>query len=220
MHLFDAAGNPVEVIDRMLPGSWTAEQLFTDGAGNTTLMRLHVKVVNGSANGSMEGGDNSSGTNDAGGSDASAGASKSSRFSTAIAQLPRTGGPLGPCPLHILFALMALVVSSYSLMRLRRGKDRADERRAEARADVSVEDGDNSTSFRYTVLDGIVHGTILCCTVALGLLHFCALDWLFALAVVVIEAIWVGFMLRRSRCRNSRVTAVAGSSCRQSGRNA
>lgn len=207
VHLFDAAGNPVDAINRMLPGVWTAEQLFTDGAGNTTLMRLHVKVVNGNADGSMEAGDNGSNADGDGDSGASASSSKGTRFGTAITQLPRTGGPLGPCPLHVLFALMALVVSSYSLMRLRSGKDRAEEQRAQAGASASVgatvavsaSRDESSAPSRYTVLDGIVHGTILCCTIALGLLRFCPYDLLFALVVAAIEVFWVWLMLRRSR---------------------
>ena len=203
VRLFDASGNPVGAIDRTVPGSWTAEQVFTDGAGNTTLMRLHVKVVRGSAEGSMESGDHGSGAADGDGSGVGAGDSKGTRFGTAITQLPRTGGLLGPCPLHILFVLMTLVVSSYSLMRLRRSAARSDRARPRpalaAEGAQGEETDENETPFRYTVLDAIAHGVIFCCTVCLGLLRFCPYDLLFAVAVVLIEGLWVALMVRRAR---------------------
>ena len=203
--LFDSAGNPVSAIDRTVPGSWRAETLFADVAGNTTLLRLFVKVIDNHASGSMGAGDNGNGSGGAGndsGNGAGSG-SGSGRFSTAVHQLPQTGGLFGPCPLHILFVLMALVASSYSLMRLRsggRGSARRDERRSAAvSAGGSAARGDgDGKRFRYTALDGLVHGIIFCCTMAMALLHFCPFDGLFALAVVMIEAAWIWLMLNRS----------------------
>lgn len=213
--LFDSAGNSVSAIDRTVPGSWCAEVLFTDAAGNTTLLRLFVKVIDNHASGSMGAGDSGSGSDGAGsGSGHGAGSgSGSGRFSTAVHQLPQTGGLFGPCPLHILFVLMALVASSYSLMRLRnggRGSARRDERPSVATGTGDSASRSDGERFRYTALDGLVHGIIFCCTMAMALLRFCPFDGLFALAVVVIEAAWAWLMLNRSSradCGESRHTA-------------
>lgn len=232
VRLFDAAGNEVEAIDRTVPGSWVAERLFTDGAGNTTLMRLFVTVAGNSANGSMPGGDNGGGSGGDGAGSGSGASGGSGGFGTALRKLPQTGGLFGPCPLHVLFVLMALVASSYSLMRLRRGRRACPERRAALAggygewgasagfgAAASACGGDGAAfgkgrgnvpaPFRYTALDGVVHSVIFCCTVCLGLQHLCPYDWAFALVVIAVEAFWLWLMLRRARRDGRREEARA-----------
>lgn len=116
VRLFDSAGNPAEAIDRSRPGTWIAEQTFTDAAGNTTTLRLTITVRDDTADGTL-----GAGTADGGGASGKGSAASGHRTALAnhISQLPQTGGILGACPLHILFALMVLMASAYSLGRLR-----------------------------------------------------------------------------------------------------
>ncbi|MEB1815053.1 hypothetical protein NYR05_11460, partial [Adlercreutzia mucosicola] len=137
VRLFDSAGNPAEAIDRSRPGTWIAEQTFTDAAGNTTTLRLTITVRDDTADGTL-----GAGTADGGGASGKGSAASGHRTALAnhISQLPQTGGILGACPLHILFVLMALMASAYSLGRLRqrRQAERESERAQQGRAD---EDG-------------------------------------------------------------------------------
>ena len=134
VRLFDSAGNPAEAIDRSRPGTWIAEQTFTDAAGNTTTLRLTITVRNDTADGAL-----GAGTADGGGTSGKGSTANGHRTALAnhISQLPQTGGILGACPLHILFVLMALMASAYSLGRLRqrRQAERESERAQQGRAD-------------------------------------------------------------------------------------
>ncbi|MVX61396.1 hypothetical protein GKZ27_08005 [Enterorhabdus mucosicola] len=116
VRLFDSAGNPVDAIDRSKPGTWIAEQTFTDAAGNTTTLRLTITVRDDAASGTL-----GAGTGNGGGTGGKGSTANGHRTALAnhISQLPQTGGILGACPLHILFVLMALMASAYSLGRLR-----------------------------------------------------------------------------------------------------
>ncbi|MEC4185068.1 hypothetical protein VJ918_09635, partial [Adlercreutzia sp. R21] len=144
VHLYNAAGQKVSQIDRAKPGDWRAEQVITDSAGNTTTIRLAYLVREGSIGGTVGGDDDGngggSGTDDGSGNGAGSsagagsrgdgsGASSGSRWSSMIHQLPQTGGILGPCPLHILFVLIMVLASAYTLMRLRQEAAERDERR-------------------------------------------------------------------------------------------
>ncbi|MEC4177020.1 hypothetical protein VIN30_11225, partial [Adlercreutzia sp. R7] len=144
VHLYDAAGQEVSQIDRAKPGDWRAEQVITDSAGNTTTIRLAYLVREGSIGGTVGGngdgdggssgaddgsGNGSDGSTGAGSRDDGSGAGSGSRWSSMIHQLPQTGGILGPCPLHILFVLIMVLVSAYTLMRLRQEAAERDERR-------------------------------------------------------------------------------------------
>ena len=137
VRLFDSAGNPAEAIDRSRPGTWIAEQTFTDAAGNTTTLRLTITVRNDTADGAL-----GAGTADGGGTSGKGSTANGHRTALAnhISQLPQTGGILGACPLHILFALMVLMASAYSLGRLRQRRQVPceSEREQQGRAD---EDG-------------------------------------------------------------------------------
>lgn len=131
----DAAGNPVDAIDRSNPGVWSAEQVFSDEFGDTTTLKLTYEVRANAADGSMggTGGDGGAGSGGGGdGSNAGSGKGASSSWSSHIRALPQTGG-IFACPLHILFVLMMLLVSAYTMMRLRQedGADRREERRCE-----------------------------------------------------------------------------------------
>lgn len=132
VRLFDSAGNPAEAIDRSRPGTWIAEQTFTDAAGNTTTLRLTITVRDDTADGTL-----GAGTADGGGASGKGNAASGHRTALAnhISQLPQTGGILGACPLHILFVLMALIASAYSLGRLRqrRQAERESERAQQGR---------------------------------------------------------------------------------------
>ncbi|MEC4176212.1 hypothetical protein VIN30_07100, partial [Adlercreutzia sp. R7] len=127
MRLFDVAGNSVSSIDRSQPGTWLAEQLITDSAGNTTLIRLTYEVQRGGADGSVSSsGDGGSADGNGAGSSANTGDGdkvKPSDWASRLTQLPQTGGPFGSCPLHMLFVLLMLLTSAYAMMRLRQEKD-------------------------------------------------------------------------------------------------
>ncbi len=125
MHLTDEGGTAVDAIDRSQPGTWHAEQLITDSAGNTTLIHLTYEVQRGGAGGSVSS-SGDGGSNDNGGSGAGNNASgkvKPSEWVSRLHQLPQTGGPFGTCPLHMMFVLLMLLASAYALMRLRQEKD-------------------------------------------------------------------------------------------------
>ncbi|MCR2036018.1 hypothetical protein NSA09_10930, partial [Adlercreutzia mucosicola] len=137
VRLFDAYRKAVGSIDRSTPGLWYADQTIADAWGNTTELRLTYEVRESTAGGSMSGtgngsGDGSGSGNGGNGSGAGNGlgdgAGSGSGWASRIHALPQTGGILGPCPLHPLFALMILLTSAYTMMRLRqearaRGED-------------------------------------------------------------------------------------------------
>ena len=125
MHLTDAGGTAVDAIDRSQPGTWHAEQLITDSAGNTTLIHLTYEVQRGGAGGSVSSsGDGGSADNGGSGAGSNAnGKVKPSGWVSRLHQLPQTGGPFGTCPLHMMFVLLMLLASAYALMRLRQEKD-------------------------------------------------------------------------------------------------
>ncbi len=123
MRLADAGGVAVDAIDRSQPGTWHAEQLITDSAGNTTLIRLTYEVQRGGAGGSVSSsGDGGSNGNDRAGNN-TGDKVKPSEWASRLHQLPQTGGPFGACPLHMMFVLLMLLTSAYALMRLRQEKD-------------------------------------------------------------------------------------------------
>ena len=125
MRLTDEGGTAVDAIDRSQPGTWHAEQLITDSAGNTTLIHLIYEVQRGGAGGSVSS-SGDGGSADNGGSGAGNNASgkvKPSEWVSRLHQLPQTGGPFGTCPLHMMFVLLMLLASAYALMRLRQEKD-------------------------------------------------------------------------------------------------
>ncbi|WP_296008860.1 hypothetical protein [uncultured Adlercreutzia sp.] len=137
--LFDADGNPVDAIDRSKPGRWLVEQVLTDQFGNTTTLKLVYEVRESTASGSMNGagdGDGADGSGNGAGDGSGAGngngdssgtAGKGTDWASRLHDLPQTGGILGPCPLHIVFVLMMLLTSAYTLMRLRQEKDNGEE---------------------------------------------------------------------------------------------
>lgn len=141
VHLFDAYRKAVSSIDRSTPGLWYADQTIADAWGNTTELRLTYEVRESTAGGSMGGtgngsGDGSGSGNGGNGSGAGNGlgdgAGSGSGWASRIHALPQTGGILGPCPLHPLFALMILLTSAYTMMRLRqeaRARGEGDTRR-------------------------------------------------------------------------------------------
>ena len=125
MRLTDEGGTAVDAIDRSQPGTWHAEQLITDSAGNTTLIHLTYEVQRGGAGGSVSS-SGDGGSSDNGGSGAGNNANgkvKPSEWASRLHQLPQTGGPFGTCPLHMMFVLLMLLASAYALMRLRQEKD-------------------------------------------------------------------------------------------------
>ena len=123
MRLADAGGVAVDAIDRSQPGTWHAEQLIADSAGNTTLIRLTYEVQRGGAGGSVSSsGDGGSNGNDQAGNN-TGDKVKPSEWASRLHQLPQTGGPFGACPLHMMFVLLMLLTSAYALMRLRQEKD-------------------------------------------------------------------------------------------------
>ena len=194
VQLFDAEGNPVATIDRSRPGTWMVEQTFTDAAGNTTTVRLTVRVREGSATvtpGGASGGNGSggSGANTAGTGTSSSGAHKSALV-THISQLPQTGGILGPCPLHILFVLMMVMASAYSLMRLRQRQQHRQQQRQQQR--------DQAPKKGWAPFDVFVLGMLGICAAALAWLRFCPFDLLFALATILLCALWAT-LLRHHR---------------------
>ena len=135
--LFDASGAKVTAIDRSQEGDWLIEMLVADSAGNTTTIQLTYLVRKGDVSGSVAPTDPSggnAGNGDGGGNgDGAASASLSngrpSQWGTQLRALPQTGGPFGACPLHILFVLIMVLASAYTLMRLRQESAQRDERR-------------------------------------------------------------------------------------------
>ena len=126
VRITDAAGTPAEAIDRTKPGVWHIEQVFTDRFGNTTTLRLIYEVREGFVDGGISGGDGPAGdpngpsVSEAGpSSHAGAKDGDGSRWASRLRQLPQTGGIFGPCPLHIMFVLIIVLASAYSMMRLR-----------------------------------------------------------------------------------------------------
>lgn len=126
VRITDAAGAPAEAIDRTKPGVWHIEQVFTDRFGNTTTLRLIYEVREGFVDGGISGGDGPAGdpngpsVSEAGpSSHAGAKEDDGSRWASRLRQLPQTGGIFGPCPLHIMFVLIIVLASAYSMMRLR-----------------------------------------------------------------------------------------------------
>ncbi len=194
--LFDAAGNPVAAIDRTRPGTWVAEQTFTDSAGNSTTIRLAVTVkentISGTISSEGDGTADSSGSAGSGsGTNGSNGTGTGNALLTRLTDLPQTGGLIGPCPLHILFLLMIFAVSAYSVLRL---TDEPRRRNSDAyRNDEALR------ARRYTVFDGLVHGVVALCAVALALRPFCLYDLLWAAATVVVVLFWSALFLHRSR---------------------
>lgn len=126
--LFDADGNPVAAIDRTHAGEWLVEQLLTDSAGNTTTLRLHYIVVDGSISGNLSG-ENGSGSGSGAGSDSDVPADAAINQITTdkdaqqtLRRLPFTGALFGGCLLHPLFLLLMVLTCAYGLMRLRQEK--------------------------------------------------------------------------------------------------
>lgn len=225
--LFSSDGTPVDAIDRARPGTWYAEQTFTDSAGNSTTIRLTVIIGDGTSAGPL--------VTDTGGGTASAGPesggdSHRTALANRIARLPQTGGILGPCPLHVLFALMAVMASAYALMRLRqrRSGDRR-RKRAECAASTHVEwnewehlgsapaeaagqapvpaqrgIGEQGRLQGLAPFDIFVLGTLAACAIALALLGFCPLDALLAALVVLLCALWAACLHRRASVFKSR----------------
>ncbi|MCI8425370.1 MAG: hypothetical protein HFJ72_06915 [Adlercreutzia sp.] len=194
--LFDAAGNPVAAIDRTRPGTWVAEQTFTDSAGNSTTIRLAVTVKENTISGTISSEDDdtagSSNSADSGsGTNGSSGTGTGNALLTRLTDLPQTGGLIGPCPLHILFLLMIFAVSAYSVLRL---TDEPRRRNSDAYRNDEV-----LRARRYTVFDGLVHGVVALCAVALALRPFCLYDLLWAAATVVVALFWSALFLHRSR---------------------
>ncbi len=194
--LFDAAGNPVAAIDRTRPGTWVAEQTFTDSAGNSTTIRLAITVKENTISGtiSSEGDGTAGSSNSAGsgsGTNGSNGTGTGNALLTRLTDLPQTGGLIGPCPLHILFLLMIFAVSAYSVLRL---TDEPRRRNSDAYRNDEV-----LRARRYTVFDGLVHGVVALCAVALALRPFCLYDLLWAAATVVVVLFWSALFLHRSR---------------------
>ena len=141
VHLFNGKHAPVAVIDRSVPGVWLADQTMADSFGNTTTLNLTYEVRSNTAGGSLDDTGNGSGDGNGGagagdgsgsGSGAGDGSGSDGRWSSRIHALPQTGGIFGPCPLHILFVLMMLLVSAYTMMRLRQEKSDRNEVRREA----------------------------------------------------------------------------------------
>lgn len=95
VRLFDAEGNAATAIDRSHPGTWIAEQTFTDSAGNTTTIRLMVQVRENSVTGSTTQKDSPSNSD---GSADNRGVSGNHRtvMANRLSQLPQTGGILAP----------------------------------------------------------------------------------------------------------------------------
>ncbi|MEC4174895.1 hypothetical protein VIN30_00320 [Adlercreutzia sp. R7] len=141
VRLTDAYGAAVASIDRSVPGTWHAEQVFTDEYGNTTTLRLTYEVREGAVQGGISDGNGSSGADSGGVSVSEAGPVTGSgngdgrnRWASAIHQLPQTGGILGPCPLHIMFVLIMVLASAYTLMRLRQESNKREDRRGACNA--------------------------------------------------------------------------------------
>ena len=141
VHLFNGKHAPVAVIDRSVPGVWLADQTMADSFGNTTTLNLTYEVRSNTAGGSLDDTGNGSGDGNGGagagdgsgsGSGAGDGSGSDGRWSSRIHALPQTGGIFGPCPLHILFVLMMLLVSAYTMMRLCQEKSDRNEVRREA----------------------------------------------------------------------------------------
>lgn len=134
-------GEEVDAIDRSVPGDWLAEQVLTDSAGDTTTIRLHYLVrestadVSGGGNGQGAGNSNNASVSEAGPLPPSAESGSSRSWSSRIHELPQTGGIFGPCPLHVMFALLMLLASAYGLSRLR--QIRAERRWEEGKAAIA-----------------------------------------------------------------------------------
>ncbi|WP_304425988.1 hypothetical protein [uncultured Adlercreutzia sp.] len=133
VRLLDADGNAVDAIDRTSPGTWYAEQTFTDAQGNRTTLRLTITVREDSASGSLtntgSGSSQGNGSGNASADGNGTGGDTRTNFTAALTDLPQTGGILGPCPMHILFVLLALMATAYSLMRLRQRRTSAETQR-------------------------------------------------------------------------------------------
>lgn len=221
VRLLDAAGNPTSAIDRSQPGIWYAEQTFTDAAGNTTTIRLTItvrdSVIDGTI-GSVGGEGSKSGSADSGSDGGSGGDSHRTALATHISQLPQTGGIFGTCPLHILFVLMAVMASAYSLARLRQNRDSRGRKRR--REEIGVETaaagnptGQTRTSERersgLSPFDGLVYSFIALCALAVGLLALCPWDMLLATLTVLVCALWAALLHRRRPAANASSRELA-----------
>ncbi|MEC4185297.1 hypothetical protein VJ918_10800 [Adlercreutzia sp. R21] len=216
VRLFDAEGNVVSALDRSHPGTWIAEQTFTDRAGNTTTIRLTLQIRENSVTGSTTQNGDSGGAGINGGGQGASGSHRTA-LATQLSQLPQTGGILGPCPLHILFVLMMIMASAYGLMRLRqrRGKTRSSTpdnaenhitTRNISAQDVipqSTEEHDASEQDEHpqgaTPFDGFVLGVISLCAIALGWLGFCPLDVILAAGTLLVCGLWAYLLFRPTR---------------------
>lgn len=230
VRLFDAEGNAATAIDRSHPGTWIAEQTFTDSAGNTTTIRLMVQVRENSVTGSTTQKDSPSNSD---GSADNRGVSGNHRtvMANRLSQLPQTGGILGSCPLHVLFVLMMIMASAYGLMRRRQQRD--GDRAAEPdRTAVKCEAAEKSIqgpsltqqaspeprALRQTarlqdltVFDRFLLGAIALCAIALAWLGFCPFDLLLAVATVATCALWT--LLLHHPTRHNQTEPPASATC-------
>ncbi|MCI8425297.1 MAG: hypothetical protein HFJ72_06525 [Adlercreutzia sp.] len=176
VHLFDAAGNEVQAIDRSKPGEWVAEQSFADSAGNTTTFRLRIIVAPGVVSGTLadDGSGKGSGTN--GGHDSAqqgdGSDAKLARTSLSSEVLPATFDALRHCSMHLLLLVLALLVIAYGRQR---GWSRAmatNEERGQAGRARGRNLGEAALLFLFAF------GAC-----AMGALGHCPLDWLLALPI-------------------------------------
>lgn len=221
VRLLDAAGNPADAIDRTRPGAWYAEQTFTDAAGNTTTIRLTITVRDSLIDGTIGTIDNGNGNSSANAGTNGDGSGEDHRTALAnrISRLPQTGGILGPCPLHILFVLMAVMASAYSLARLRQNRISRDRKRQReeqsATARTGSRDGlaDGCTGqlsagecerSGLSPFDALVYGFITLCALAVGFLALCPWDMLLAVLTVLACVLWAALLHHRRPAGDSR----------------
>lgn len=221
VRLLDAAGNPTDAIDRTRPGAWYAEQTFTDAAGNTTTIRLTITVrdslIDGTI-GTIDDGNGNSSAN-AGANGNGSGEGHRTALANRISRLPQTGGIFGPCPLHILFVLMTVMASAYSLARLRQNRISRDRKRQReeqsATARTGSRDGltDGCTGqlsagecerSGLSPFDALVYGFITLCALAVGFLALCPWDMLLAVLTVLACVLWAALLHHRRPAGDSR----------------
>lgn len=211
VQLFDADGNPVTAIDRSKPGTWIAVQTFTDSAGNSTTIRLAIQVrestVTSTVPSTVPDGTGAKTSNDSLRNPDTQGGGHRSALAASISKLPQTGGLLGPCPLHILFVLIAIMGSAFALARRRQYRHEERQHRQESAPSTDADDArfqqKRAPRRGLAPFDGFVLAVLAACAAALGFLAFCPLDILFAGAAIAVCVFW-GIVLHRQKCPRDR----------------
>ncbi len=234
--LFDDEGVPIASVDRSQAGVYHAEQLYTDSAGNTTLLRVVYEVRDEYVKTDLP----ASGSNDTGSGGGGAGSASRAGETDAtrvLHELAQTSDWLGGCPLHPLFVLLMVLASAYGLMKLRLeglARRRLLRTRHEAAAAMRSPAGTlvaltwsfNPADLAYEVSwpgsaslasepdkartlgwgDGLLFLLVTAAALVIAANGLCPFDWLWAGAVALVCAFWLVLLARKIRATNRKLS--------------